>query len=214
MVKKCYTCGEEKALTEFGERLENKDGLVGSCKGCMTIYKKDYYRKHEKKIRKRSAEWTRNNKDKAAKYGKLRRELNKEEIAQYMKKYNEDNKESYVLRSKAYYKENCEQIKTKVKAYARTPKGKEVARVARIRHRTAKLEGDVTPRELEILVESHDNFDGTYECSYCHEGVGKYHIDHIKPLAKGGLHTISNLTIACVSCNCSKGAKLLEEWVI
>ena len=34
-----------------------------------------------------------------------------------------------------------------------------------------------------------------------------FHIDHYEPLAKGGKHEISNLVIACPSCNHRKSAK-------
>lgn len=34
-------------------------------------------------------------------------------------------------------------------------------------------------------------------------------IDHVVPLAKGGTHTYENLAVACLSCNCRKGARLV-----
>lgn len=48
-------------------------------------------------------------------------------------------------------------------------------------------------------------------CTYC-SSAENLTIDHIVPLSRGGEHTIENLTTACWTCNCSKGAKLLEEW--
>lgn len=36
-------------------------------------------------------------------------------------------------------------------------------------------------------------------------------IDHVIPLAKGGLHSKENVKLACISCNRSKGAKLPME---
>lgn len=41
--------------------------------------------------------------------------------------------------------------------------------------------------------------------------IGERHVDHIVPLAKGGMHSIDNLAVACAQCNRSKGAKLPEE---
>ena len=48
-------------------------------------------------------------------------------------------------------------------------------------------------------------------CEYCRSEfpMKSLTIDHIKPLSKGGLHVASNLTLACRSCNSSKGAKIL-----
>lgn len=47
-------------------------------------------------------------------------------------------------------------------------------------------------------------------CVYC--GAPAEHVDHIRPLARGGFEIESNLVAACSACNLSKGAKLLTEW--
>lgn len=50
-------------------------------------------------------------------------------------------------------------------------------------------------------------------CRWC--GVDcedDYHIDHVYPLAKGGEHRVSNLAIACPSCNIKKSAMLPEDF--
>ena len=43
---------------------------------------------------------------------------------------------------------------------------------------------------------------------------GEIHVDHIVPLARGGLHYRANLWTTCQTCNLSKGAKLVEPWHI
>jgi 5-methylcytosine-specific restriction endonuclease McrA len=48
-------------------------------------------------------------------------------------------------------------------------------------------------------------------CAYCNS-TDNITIDHIVPLSRGGTHERANLAPACWSCNCSKGARLLEEW--
>lgn len=55
-------------------------------------------------------------------------------------------------------------------------------------------------------------------CAYCDaSGVGpggvRLNIDHVHPRAKGGTDRISNLTLACVSCNRAKGARDVREFV-
>lgn len=49
-------------------------------------------------------------------------------------------------------------------------------------------------------------------CAYCGLVATGIHIDHIIPLSKGGLDTVSNLTVSCASYNLSKGSKSLKEW--
>ena len=46
-------------------------------------------------------------------------------------------------------------------------------------------------------------------CVYCKSDVSqKYHVDHIIPLAKGGIHAPENIQILCPSCNVKKSSKL------
>lgn len=51
------------------------------------------------------------------------------------------------------------------------------------------------------------------ECYYCGATTEPFHVDHRVPIAKGGTDEIDNLVPACLRCNLSKGAKLLEEWL-
>ena len=50
-------------------------------------------------------------------------------------------------------------------------------------------------------------------CHWC--GVdcsSRFHVDHVMPLARGGLHEIENLAISCPPCNLSKQAKHPDEF--
>lgn len=49
-------------------------------------------------------------------------------------------------------------------------------------------------------------------CTYCGSTTDKPHFDHRIPLARGGKHELSNLCVACGTCNCSKGDKTPEEF--
>lgn len=49
-------------------------------------------------------------------------------------------------------------------------------------------------------------------CSYCGDTEGPFQIDHIHPWSKGGKTKLSNLTVACRSCNASKRDRTLAEW--
>lgn len=51
------------------------------------------------------------------------------------------------------------------------------------------------------------------KCAYCDTSDVPLNIDHIHPRAHGGSDRISNLTLACIPCNQSKGARDVAEFV-
>ncbi len=52
------------------------------------------------------------------------------------------------------------------------------------------------------------------KCTYCGDSVpfNKLHLDHVYPKALGGRDYKSNLKLACIKCNSSKGNLTLPEW--
>lgn len=48
-------------------------------------------------------------------------------------------------------------------------------------------------------------------CAYC-GASGDMQIEHVKPISQGGLHHISNIVPACLSCNYAKHADPMEQW--
>lgn len=75
--------------------------------------------------------------------------------------------------------------------------------------RRAKVKiAPVPPREVRGMFHRQRG-----RCFYCDVVLSpKYHLDHVVPLSRGGLHSIGNLVIACISCNCSKRNKFIVEW--
>ncbi len=49
-------------------------------------------------------------------------------------------------------------------------------------------------------------------CIYC-GSPGPLAIDHVVPVSKGGRDAPDNVVPACKSCNSSKGAKNVDEWL-
>lgn len=52
-----------------------------------------------------------------------------------------------------------------------------------------------------------------FKCTYCGAAAPEaiLHVDHIKPVSKGGTNSILNLTTSCVECNFGKGARELSD---
>jgi hypothetical protein len=49
-------------------------------------------------------------------------------------------------------------------------------------------------------------------CAYCGDKPRVFHVDHIKPVAHGGLDEYDNLYPSCPSCNNFKNTMTLEEF--
>lgn len=52
------------------------------------------------------------------------------------------------------------------------------------------------------------------ECVYCNKDVSleQWAVDHIHPRSRGGSDVDTNLALACIKCNSSKGDRTPEEW--
>lgn len=81
--------------------------------------------------------------------------------------------------------------------------------VSSTKHRT----GEDTMLSLSDWKEAMLFFRGC--CGYCGAQQSrrtKLTKDHVVPVSHGGLTIKRNIIPACVSCNCSKGDKLLDDW--
>ncbi|MEQ3644755.1 MAG: HNH endonuclease [Paracoccus sp. (in: a-proteobacteria)] len=85
------------------------------------------------------------------------------------------------------------------------------AQIKRVRRAVGELAPKRKNTVLDIVRAFVYDRDGMV-CRYCGDEDGPFHLDHVLPLARGGDDEATNLTVACASCNCSKGQKTLEEW--
>ncbi len=93
--KQCTQCGEVKELSEFSKTSESKDGLRNTCKTCVNIHSRAYYKTNKDKIQ----DYRKANKHKRTAYN----EANKDKIKAYAAAYREANKG----RKKNYNKDAC-----------------------------------------------------------------------------------------------------------
>src|SRR5207302_4250775 len=69
-------------------------------------------------------------------------------------------------------------------------------------------QGTLAGYELrEYLLEKWDR-----KCAYCGANQVSLQIEHIVPLARGGSNRVSNLTLACESCNQAKNTQTAIEF--
>ena len=180
--KICTKCKQSKLLTYFNKRAEMKDGYRSECKACSKIY----------------------------------RDANKEEQATKDKEYRKQNRSYLLEKSREYSKNNKNKIAEYGKEYRKRPTSK-LAKINRESKRRfkKKQESDGTiplfihyplNKELFIMLEAQNYKCNECKCDISNNGSSK-HLDHIEPLSKGGLHSLTNVQWLCATCNLSKGNK-------
>src|SRR6266700_8234870 len=56
-------------------------------------------------------------------------------------------------------------------------------------------------------------FKWNHQCAYCDARAVPLELDHIHPRSKGGSNRVSNLTLACTSCNQRKGNQDVRDFL-
>ena len=128
--------------------------------------------------------------------------------------YYYDNREYICNQSKIYRENNKDKILPKrreyTKLYRKTPAGK--LSKLNYKHRRRQLikttsDNTVTQETLDDMLLTQNSLCNICKCNI--ESRSSRHLDHVYPLSRWWLHTISNLQWLCISCNLSKSNKLI-----
>lgn len=101
------------------------------------------------------------------------------------------------------------EVRAKRREYRTTPeyraKYRAGERIREARREAALREAPTTKFSADDLAARLSMFAG---CWICGDDISdEMHVDHVKPLSKGGPHMLSNLRPACPECNIRKGAQ-------
>lgn len=189
--KKCAHCQITKPATEFYKDKSRKDGLNRLCKECTKRDNKKRYKENAQARREHGKKYRQKNKKLLAEKDRLRylekRDIKREWNAQY-RQANREKMAEYKVAWRINNRERYMELRRK----------NESARRAR------RFSSQVEELDLELIQSRVDYYGG--KCWICK--IGPYeHLDHVKPLSKGGPHMLSNLRPACEPCNISKGNK-------
>ena len=173
-MKKCSKCSQVKPLSEFYAEKKQSDGKRSQCKTCTNITNKKY---HDK---------------------------NKDKITEYHKKYYEENKTKLKNDRRDYYKNNKDKVNKQHTQYIRDRRRNdpEFRLLGNIRARLYKSLKGLTKSEASIqyigcnLDTLKKHLESQFTEGMTWENYGKWHVDHIKPLASfdfTGAHKESQL---------------------
>jgi len=118
------------------------------------------------------------------------REANPEKTREYSHRYREAHPEKARENGRRWQKANPEKTRERCR-----------------RHHARKCNTTIKPVDERAVYELNGHM-----CIYC-GAADDLQLDHVIPLAWGGAHCEENLVVACRSCNSSKGARPLEEWL-
>lgn len=192
-VKRCVKCGEVKPLDGFYTDKRNPDGRRGRCKVCYGIASRQRYHDPASGRAEYERQWRAANPDKL-----------KANQARWRKRHPERDRET----TERWRRDHMDQARATQRAWqaANPVRFREKNGRRRARQRTQTFTGFTAAYMASVYAELAGK-----PCFYC-GGTERITVDHVVPLARGGLHHPDNLVPACLRCNSSKGAKLLHEW--
>lgn len=101
--------------------------------------------------------------------------------------------------------------KERHKKYTTSEKGRSKACINSHKRRILKVNGIHEDYSEQLNLIKNNKY---FICHWCGEkfSIDKLTLDHVIPLSKGGSDIWENIVLSCKHCNCSKNAKLPEEF--
>jgi len=206
--KRCSLCHWHLPLSCFHKY---RDGLRPECKDCRKVVTRSDYLKRRKKI---------------SEYGKRYNAENRDKLAAYSKKYRAANAATLKVKKAAYAKLHDVAAKmverNRVRRHTDPERANQYSRNWRKRNpekRRASAKQNKIKRKQVAGTCSPEQWIAKCEyfgwrCYLCHVPLTAEatHMEHRKPLSRGGSHWPANLAPACQSCNLSKNNKTEAEY--
>jgi len=194
--KKYYLENKAVFSAKRKEYIENNKEKVAE--GMRKYYQKTKFRDKEKRSSQRK-KYYEQNKEVVSTNGKKYREANREKIKVRMKKYSEENSDMAHARGKKWRDNNVERCIAKRKKYSRENRSKLAALTANYRAKKMRLTPPLSYVEKKSIAALFKTAKDLGQLT-----GRKFHVDHIWPLSKGGVHHPCNMQVLEERANLSK----------
>lgn len=204
--KRCPRCGETKPFFEFYVRAGSADGHRAECKVCLRAKQLAYNELH------RAAR---------AAYGRAHYQKNADRRKAWQRQNYREFTDEYRERGRLWYQRNLSEARAagiaRARRWAKTFPEAARAKSRKSRHIwCARKRSALVDRVVSLRVYERDR----WLCGICGSEIGiglrfphpqSASLDHIIPLARGGMHSYANVQAAHLLCNTKKGARYVPE---
>jgi len=170
-------------------------------------YRREYHVKNKEADNERSSKWRNDNPNYRHEYYITNRDTEIERSSKYRDEnpeYQREYRERFPGYNRKWAKNNPDKIRAKSARERSVRRGATVGDLSKIQDIYDRATNDPD-------VACYLHLKGCPYSSGENIEMSDRHVDHMVPLSRGGLHTASNLSIACSKCNLRKGTRLLEE---
>lgn len=204
LVKECSKCHVEKNTNEF--YLFNGK-LRAWCISCVSDVQKERRANDPEKYRAITRKSAREHRETRRNW----MAANREHMRQYARRYRHIHREKFRIQDQIRNSREVRrhQIREQSRLWAKNNPDKHSAKIARYRTRKSNA------AQIELINRDAIIERDKWTCYLCGKICTSEDVtlDHVVPLFLGGTHTEDNLRVACRSCNCSKGAKPLDDFL-
>jgi 5-methylcytosine-specific restriction endonuclease McrA len=216
-IRACTNCGTPKPLSEFYFD-KRRDRHIAACKTCVLARQKVRRDQHPEKCKAAIASWAKRNRARLNERAAAYRARNPDRAAQARAGWAERNPGKHdeftrawrarnperVRETKAAWRErNRELTREQSKAWKAANPEKARQHVRERRARSMQCDGKLSADIVQKLIVLQKG-----KCPCCGKPLGEdFHLDHVQPLARGGLNTDANVQLLRSECNHKKHAK-------
>jgi len=191
---KCKTCAKNFDIANAESIKASRKQYRVKNSQRISQAQKEHYKTHKAEYNKRNSDYAKRNKSKMKQMYQNYYINNKDRLKRKSNRYYHENKDRMMATQRAYYKANPERYKV------HSNNRRKILNEAL---------GKYTYKQWQDKIEYFG-----FRCYLCNESLkGKtIHIEHRKPISRGGSNWIANIAPACKKCNLSKSTKTEKEF--